>query len=215
MTKIVVLGGTGFAGSHIVREALSRGWEAVAVARHLPAEKVPGATYAEIDIADASDLGHVTRDADALVVALRAAAPLGAGTLADAVPPLLAAAGKNQSRLAVIGGAGSSLVAPGGPRLVDTPDFPEAYKHGALSHSAVLDQLRGTETDVDWFYVSPAAVFGAGTDIAPRGTYRTGGDQLVVAADGTSSIAGEDLARAVVDEIEHPAHHRERFTIGY
>jgi len=215
MTKIVVLGGTGFAGSHIVREALSREWEVVAVARHLPAEKVPGATYAEMDVADASDLGHVTSDADAIVVALHASAPLGSGTLADGVPSLLAAAGKNQSRLAVVGGAGSSLVAPGGPRLVDTPDFPEAYKPEALAHSAVLDRLRAATTDVDWFYVSPAAVFGAGTDVAPRGTYRTGGDQLVVAEDGTSSIAGEDLARAVVDEIERPAHHRERFTTGY
>jgi putative NADH-flavin reductase len=30
-----------------------------------------------------------------------------------------------------------------------------------------------------------------------------------------SFISGEDLAVAFIDEIETPAHHRERFTVGY
>jgi putative NADH-flavin reductase len=32
---------------------------------------------------------------------------------------------------------------------------------------------------------------------------------------GVSHISVEDYAMAMVDELEHPAHHRKRFTIGY
>jgi len=215
MKKIVVLGGTGFAGSRIVREAVSREWEVVSVSRRLPNEKIPGVTYAEVDVTDPTDVDHVTSDADAIVVALRASADYGSRRLVSLVPGLLATAGKNQSRLAVVGGAGSALVTPGGPRLVDTPEFPEAYKPEALAHADVLERLRAETTDVDWFYASPAAAFGAAAGIEPRGAYRTDGDVLVTAADGSSAISGEDFARAVVDEIDHPTHHRERFTTGF
>jgi putative NADH-flavin reductase len=42
-----------------------------------------------------------------------------------------------------------------------------------------------------------------------------GRDQLLTAADGQSHISYEDFAVAVLDEIEQPRHHRERFTVGY
>ena len=29
------------------------------------------------------------------------------------------------------------------------------------------------------------------------------------------TLSGEDLAVAFLDEVEKPAHHRERFTVGY
>ncbi len=38
---------------------------------------------------------------------------------------------------------------------------------------------------------------------------------LVSDENGKSYISGADLGVAVVDEIETPAHHRGRFTIGY
>ena len=40
-------------------------------------------------------------------------------------------------------------------------------------------------------------------------------DVLVVDDDGDSYISGPDFAVAVLDEIEHPKHHRDRFTVGY
>ncbi|GAA3152497.1 hypothetical protein GCM10020255_031960 [Rhodococcus baikonurensis] len=85
----------------------------------------------------------------------------------------------------MVGGAGSLLVAEGGPRVVDTPDFPDAYKGEALAHADVLDALRATDSNVDWFYVSPAAAFGAHAGVAPKGSFQVGGDILLTDAEGT------------------------------
>ena len=45
--------------------------------------------------------------------------------------------------------------------------------------------------------------------------FRLGTDQLLTASDGKSSISFEDFAVALADEIERPAHIRQRFTVGY
>ena len=103
----------------------------------------------------------------------------------------------------------------GGPRLVDTPEFPEAHKNEALSHADVLEALRETGDRVDWFYVSPAAGFGSYAPGEATGSYRVGGDVLVTDADGKSFISGADFALAFVDEIEQGRHRRERFTVAY
>ena len=47
------------------------------------------------------------------------------------------------------------------------------------------------------------------------GSYRVGGNQLLVAANGKSEISVQDYAVAMIDELEHPAHVRQRFTVGY
>jgi uncharacterized protein len=49
------------------------------------------------------------------------------------------------------------------------------------------------DTTVDWFYVSPP---------------------LVTDADGNADVSGADFAIAFADEIEKPAHHQARFTLG-
>ena len=65
-----------------------------------------------------------------------------------------------------------------------------------------------------WFYVSPAGGFGSYAPGEATGKYRTGGDILLTDANGNSHISGADFATASVDEIEAPAHHRERFTVA-
>ena len=47
------------------------------------------------------------------------------------------------------------------------------------------------------------------------GKFRLGGDQLLLDTSGQSSISVEDYAVAMIDELEHPAHIRQRFTVGY
>jgi hypothetical protein len=47
------------------------------------------------------------------------------------------------------------------------------------------------------------------------GTFRLGGDQLLVGPDGKSEISVQDYAVAMIDELEHPRHIRKRFTVGY
>ena len=103
----------------------------------------------------------------------------------------------------------------GGPRVVDTPEFPEAFKPEARAHAEVLDWLRAHGEGLDWFYVSPAGGFGAYAPVEKKGTYRTGGDVLVVAEDGSSTLGADDLALAFVDEIEQANHRGARFTVGY
>jgi putative NADH-flavin reductase len=47
------------------------------------------------------------------------------------------------------------------------------------------------------------------------GKFRLGSDQLLVDATGQSKISVQDYADAMIDELEHPAHVRQRFTAGY
>jgi putative NADH-flavin reductase len=76
----------------------------------------------------------------------------------------------------------------------------------------VLATLQASPESLDWFFVSPPADFGAWHNTPDKGEYVRGGDVLLRDADGTSTISAADLAIAVVDEIETPAHHRRRFT---
>lgn len=42
-----------------------------------------------------------------------------------------------------------------------------------------------------------------------------GKDNMIVDDQGESSVSVEDYAVAMIDEVEYPTHHYERFTIGY
>jgi putative NADH-flavin reductase len=113
------------------------------------------------------------------------------------------------TRYLVVGGAGSLEVAPG-VQLIDTPTLPDAAKPEAAAGGVFLDTLR-QETELDWTFLSPSAVFAPGER---TGKFRLGKDQLLTTDKG-SSISFEDFAVALVDELEQPRHSRERFTVGY
>jgi putative NADH-flavin reductase len=211
MTSVAIWGGTGYAGSAIAREALSRGFTVTAVSRNAPAEPIDGVTYLQGSVAD-DVLAKSVAEHDVVVVALHAT---GEPALADAYGTLVDAARANGTRLSFVGGAASSLINDEGHRLLDSPDFPAEYKAEASAHAEILDRLRAESDDVDWFYVSPAAVFGAWAAGEATGTYRIGGDHLVVKEDGTSEISAVDFALAFVDEIADPKHSRRRFTVGH
>ncbi|MGW0892376.1 NAD(P)-dependent oxidoreductase [Saccharopolyspora sp. NPDC002578] len=214
--RIVLFGATGYAGGRILAEALSRGHEVVGVARDVSglAER-RGLTARAGSMHDADFVVDVTRDADAVLIATPGRPLEGGKKLLDAVPALFDAARKNGFRLGVVGGAGSLRVAEGGPRVIDTPEFPEEFKLEASSHAEVLDALREAPQEVDWFYVSPPAVFGSYVPGERTGGYRVGGDVLLSDADGRSTIGGDDYALAFVDELDRPAHRRTRFTVAY
>ncbi|MBW8764399.1 MAG: NAD(P)H-binding protein [Microbacterium sp.] len=191
MTRIVVLGGTGYAGRHIVAEAVSRGHEVVAVSRSLPSDQVIGAEYVQGSALDLTPLADTLTGADAVVSALSPRGDMTDRAL-EAVTDVAELLSGTSTRLGVVGGAGGSLVAAGGPRLFDQ-----------------------TDAGLDWFFVHPAEVFGPWAEGERTGHYRDGGDVLVRDAEGKSYISGADFAVAVVDEIEQGNHHRERFTVGY
>ena len=213
MARIVVIGGTGYAGRHIVQEAVNRGHEVISVSRSKPDNPVDGALAVQGSVLDIDALGDVFDGADAVVSALSPRGDMAEAVL-GALRGLIAKLSGTSTRLGVIGGAGGSLVAPGGPRLFDQ-DFPEEYKHEAQVGIDSLALLEASDAGLDWFFVHPAEVFGPWAEGERTGHYRDGGDVLVRDADGKSFISGADFAIAMIDEIEQGNHHRERFTVGY
>ena len=201
--KVAVLGASGRAGSEITKELATRGHQVVAVARN--PESVPvaaGVTPTQGDASDPVALAALIQGSDAVISALHH------DITADTLLAALKAAGV--PRLLVTGGAGSLEVTPG-VRLIDTPDFPEAFKPYAWPGVAFLDALRG-ETRIDWTFFSPAALIEEGPR---RGAFRTGTDQLIVDDKGESRISFADYAIAMVDELEQHRHSRARFTAAY
>lgn len=201
--KVAVLGASGRAGSQITRELAARGHQVVAIARK--PEAIPAADGVSAVAGDASDpsaLAGLIAGVDAVISALHF--DISAQTLLSA----LRQAGV--PRLLVTGGA-ASLKLPTGERLIDGPDFPEAWKGAAMGGITFLEDLRAV-TDIDWTFFSPAAFIFEG----PRlGTYRGGKDDLVVDASGESKISFADYAIAMVDELEAHNHPRTRFTAAY
>lgn len=203
MAKIALIGASGNAGSRILKELSDRGHVVTAIARH--PERIaalPGVTAVRGDVFAQAELAALLKGHDAVISAVHFAA---------SDPGILIAAVRASGvrRYLVVGGAGSLEVAPG-KRLIDLPDFPAAYADEAGKGAAFLDLLRGVQ-DLDWTFLSPSAMFVPGVR---TGVFRLGGNQLLSTATG-SSISFEDYAIALVDEIENPAHIRQRFTVGY
>ena len=202
--KIAVIGASGNAGSRISAELARRGHSVTAIARN--PEKIAAqanVTPTRGDVMDQAGLARLLAGHDAAISSVH--------FLASDPAKLIGAAKESKvGRYLVVGGAGSLEVAPG-VRLVTTPGFPVAYKAEAEKGAAFLDLLRA-ETELNWTFLSPSALFVAGER---TGKFRLGTDQLLTAADGKSSISFEDFAVALADEIERPAHIRQRFTVGY
>ena len=219
MTTIAIFGGTGYAGSAIRDEALKRGHRVISVTRNQPADApaTPGLEFRPGSVHDQALVDQIAAEADVIVVSIRfAPGASGEGAkLADALPSLTRAAAAHDARLGVVGGAASLLVAEGGPRLIDTPEFPDQFKPEAGSAADALEALRADTTGADWFFLSPAAGFGSYNPGQPTGKYRVGGDILLTDGSGKSEISGADYALAFVDEIDTPAHRRTRFTVAH
>jgi uncharacterized protein len=214
MSKTVIFGITGYAGGAIADELLERGHNVVGVARN-PGDVAPR-EHLEVrsgSVHDSALLREVSQGAEAIVLAIRVLQDDGV-ELAATIPELLKAAEASGARIGVVGGAASLFVAEGGPRVIDA-GFPKEYRAEAEAHGRVLEALRAADTNVDWFYVSPPFGFGAHNPGTKTGTFRLGTDVLVTDADGNADISGADFATAFGDEIEKPAHHQARFTLGY
>jgi putative NADH-flavin reductase len=210
--KVVVYGATGKTGSRVVRELLARGHEVTAVVRDLEkASALSNVTVKQDDLSDPSRIANTIRGADAVVSAY---APPVDNT--DAIVEVtkrqvqaLRQIGSNDIRLMVVGGAGGLFVAPG-VTLLESGHLPEAWRAIANSHVKALSVLQ--DSDINWTYFAPAAFFEPGER---TGKFRLGTDTLISDSTGQSRISMEDYAIALVDELEHPQHLRQRFTIAY
>lgn len=202
--RIAVYGATGNVGSRIVAEAVRRGHEVTALSRREASEQT-GATWRQGDATDTSDVLAVAADHDVVVSALGPSREPGGDPFAFAGIVQGMAEAVRATRLIVVGGAGTLLAGPG-VRLVDTPEFPDAYRTEALATADALATLRALPEGVDWTYVSPAPEIGPGE--------RTGSYRVALEEPAGEWISFEDYAVALLDEIERPAHRRVRFTVA-
>lgn len=215
--KVALIGATGFVGSHLLQELLSRNYDVTALARSV--EKIPvkdgKPKVVAVDVTDTKALAEVIKGNDVVLSAFNAGwsnpniyDDFMKGS--EAIQQAVKEAGVK--RYVVIGGAGSLYI--DGQQIVDGDDFPESIKPGATAARDYLDVLK-KETALDWTMFSPAINMHQGIKTGRTGKYRTGTDEPVFGADGESTLSVEDLAVAVVDELENHKFSRQRFTAGY
>lgn len=216
--KIALIGATGFIGSHVLKELVGRGHEVTAISRN-PEKLVTDnklVTSKKGDVLNEEEVAKLVEGHDAVISAynpgwtnpdlynefLQGARAIQAGVKKSGV-----------KRLLVVGGAGSLEVAPG-LQLIDTPQFPQEYKAGAGAAREYQNILK-KETELNWTFLSPAIEMHQGTSGVKKGIYRTGLDNPVFDENGRSILSVEDLAVAIVDEIEKPQFIKRRFTAAY
>ena len=202
--KIALIGATGNVGQRLVKEATSRGHDIIAIARNPDAAKGDKVATTAVDLHEEDKLAEAIKGADVVILSVRFQ-----NTDVSKVVAAMRKAGK--SRLAIVGGA-ASLMNQDNVRLLDTPGFPDFIAVEARPAANALDWLRREAGDLDWVFVSPSMMLGPGDR---TGKFRKGHNHLLTAEDGKSSISYEDLAVAILDELETPTVHGDRFTVGY
>ena len=206
--KIAVVAANGRVAKKVIAEAVSRGHEVVAFGRH-DENNTQAKDYRKKDIFDLTkeDLAGFDVVVDAFGAWTKETLPLHTTTVQHLADILSG----TDTRLLVVGGAGSLYVDPElKVQLVDTPDFPEAYKPTATAMSLSLAKLRERK-DVKWTYISPAADFQA--DGERTGKYLLAGEQFTLNSRNESVVSYADYAIAMVDEIENGKHIQQRISV--
>ena len=215
MSRIVVIGGTGYAGSAIVAEAAARGHRVTALSRSAPAERVADVDYVEGDATDEATLASVISGADVVVAALAPRGPL-AGPFRDVYRTIARLTDTEHARLFVVGGYSSLRPAAGAPRFVeDLSHVPAEIHEEVLAGAAlIIEDLPATADTLDYVFVSPALAFGAFAPGERLGEYRLGDDVAVQPQDG-GAISSADYATGLVDLIERDDHHRAHVNLAH
>jgi uncharacterized protein len=216
MKEIALIGASGFVGTAILKEALDRGHRVTAVVRH--PEKIivvhKNLTVKQGDVSSAETVEVLSKGADAVISAYNPGwrNPMIAEETTRVYRTIIKGVKKaGVKRFLVVGGAGSLFISPG-KRIMETGSIPESFLPAirALADVYLVDLI--AEKSIDWVFFSPAGTLEPGLRTAK---FRLGKDDLIVNKTGESKISVQDYAVAMIDELEKPAHHRERFTIGY
>ena len=216
MANVLLIGATGFVGSAVLNELVSRGHKVTTVVRNI--EKLAKSDLVNAvkeDVANVDAIAKLAEGKDAIISAYNPGwtNPDIATLITENYPKILEAAKKSGvERLLIVGGAGTLFCAPG-LRVVDSGAIPEEIMGGVCPLGDFYLNTLMNENDIDWVFFSPAGVFDQ--EGKKTGNYRLGKDDLIVDAEGNSHISVQDYADAMVNELEKPAHHKERFTIGY
>lgn len=216
MKNVVLIGASGFVGNAILNELLSRGHKVTAVVRNPEKINVSNSNLeiVKADIADTNAMVGICKGKEAIISAYNPGwtnPDIYEETLRNYPLILEAVKRSGAKRLLCVGGAGTLFCAPG-LRVVDSGAIPDAIMGGVKSLGEFYLNTLMNEKDIDWIFFSPAGTLEPGKR---TGKFRLGKDNLIIDENGISHISVEDYAVAMVDELENPKHHCERFTIGY
>ena len=216
MKKTALIGASGFVGDAILKELLFRGYEVEALVRNPENVKVqsPRLTVRKVDVADTKALAADLKGYETVISAYNpgwANPDIYSLTLQNYPRIVEAAKEAGVRRLLIVGGAGTLFCAPG-LRVVDSGAIPAEIMGGVRSLGEFYLDTLSKEKAIDWVFFSPAGSLEPGE---ASGVYRLGKDDLIVDSEGNSRITVGDYAKAMVDELESPRHHQERFTRGY
>lgn len=205
--KTAVICANGKAGKLIVKETLAKNIDVTAVVRGENRSEAKKSIIKDLFDLNKDDL----KDFDVVVDAFGAWTPDTIGGIPKAVKHLCLLLAGTDTRLIVVGGAGSLYVNKKHTACVaDGADFPDPFKPLAAAHDEALTFLRQAN-DVKWTYISPAADFRA--DGERTGKYILGGEELTLNSKGESVISYADYAIAVADEIESGKHIQSRISV--
>ena len=217
MKKIAVIGATGFVGTQVVKELENRGYFVNALARNISKiSETENVKAIEADVYNTSELAQILKGNDAVISTFNPGWTnpnifedflKGAKSIEKAVEE------SGVKRFIVVGGAGSLYIAEN-LQLIDTPEFPAEIKPGAEAARQYLEIIK-KNTELDWTFFSPAIEMHQGTAGVRKGTYRTALENPVFDENGRSILSVEDVAVALVDELENNQFVKQRFTAAY
>ena len=212
MTKITVLGGTGYTGGNIAAAAIARGHEVTSFSRTLPETPIAGVSYETGSLLDAAVRERAVTGADVVVAALAPRGELESElrTIYGQIAELAAASG---ARFAAVGGFSSLRTAEGAPRIAYGDGVPAQFATEARVMAEIIDDLQASApADLDWFFVSPAGNYGSYAPGEATGKYTVGGE-VADFERAELSLSGVDFAAAILDEIEAPKHSRGHISV--
>ena len=210
--KVAIIGATGWIGSKVMDEALSRDHQVVAISRGASTIDKQGVTTVSLDLLAQGGIKEAVSGADVVITAIGGRAKGNHEIVTNTAKLLLAELPKSDvQRMIWVGGAGSLEVSPG-VTLDSLPSFPAEYKDEAIAQGQALKVFRDSDSTLDWLFVSPAAQLIPGER---SGKYRVGADQLLTDGEGNSQISDQDYAVALLDEIETPKHSTKRICVAY
>ena len=219
--RIAVYGASGRVGSRVVAEALARGHYVTGIGRNpdnIVAEH-ENLTVARGDVTDPEDVRRLVAGHDVVISAVSGRDPAVVDPVlsiplraAESLVSALHTLGEDVPRMMVVGGGSTTLDESPGVWFDDPEDIPEGPRGvQMISHRLALEYLRTIE-DVEWTFVAPALTMSPGER---TGKFRVGPGVVIRDAQGDSAISMEDMAIAIVDEIENPHYIRARFTAAY
>jgi uncharacterized protein len=212
--KIAIFGATGTIGGAIAQEALQRHHHVTAIVRDPVRLAMSNANLDVVtgDVFEGDEVLDAIQRKDAVIASISGRRDGNPEVIVEGARALLEVFPQSRARRLIwVGGAGTLDNGSGG-RVMDAPDFPPEWKPEAEAQAEALEAFRSSDSNVNWTYMSPAAVIAPGKR---TGHYRKGGDQLLTDDHGESRISVADFAVAVIDTLERPDGICKRITVAY